>query len=555
MKEYLLKSVIIFFISFSGITAIGQLQFTPYDELPGVHKSYKPAYNDDLPSWAKMLYQTHINFHDINREFDAYIARRPGEKSAIIRYYRIWRRACEPHVLPDGTIQLTDLERYFKKLNDTQMEVGKSSKSVPASNSDWTFLGPKETSSEKDLVYLFANATNGNTAKVFYRKDGMTDWDEFDNNFPAGMTVNLALPFFRDSKLRVAGNGSVWESPMSEQEFKPIVNPWIEKAFYDCMLDTLFFEDHSILNHSGATWQWNITPSPSYIDNSGIRNPKVVLGSPGSYSVSLTVTQNGQTYTKSITDMVTATTCPSIYDCNNPAELPKNEWKLIYVDSEKLNYPGFATMSFDGDPETIWHTRWSTGDDPYPHEIQVDLGKIYTIYKFTYLARQDGENGRIKAYELYISEDSMDWGMPVKIGEFNNTGAPQTIVFDTPKVGQYFRLEALSEVNENPWASAAEFSMVGCIEWPAGNDDVKAYSTMTAFPVPTNGIVNIVLPSGNNFCYRIFSVTGLVIDQGVIENPSGSCTFDLGNHAAGFYFVTLTDHDGVSYRVKVVKKY
>jgi PKD repeat protein len=410
------------------------------------------------------------------------------------------------------------------------------------------------TSTGNDLVYLFANATNGNTGKVFYRKEGMTDWAEFDNNYPAGMTVNLALPFFRDSKLRVAGNGSVWESPMSEPEFKPIVNPWIEKTFYNCMLDTLFFEDHSILNHSGATWQWSITPAPAYIDNPTIRNPKVVLGNPGSFSVTLTVTQNGESYTKSITDMVTTTTCPSIYDCNNPAELPKNEWKLIYVDSEELNYPGYATMSFDGDPETIWHTRWSTGDDPYPHEIQVDLGKKYSISNFTYLTRQDGENGRIKAYELYISEDSLDWGMSVKMGEFVNTGAPQTIIFDTVKVGQYFRLVALSEVNGNPWASAAEFSMVGCIEWPAGNDDMQAINTITAFPVPTNSIVNVALPSGDKFYYRILSSTGLLIDKGVIDNPSGTFSFDLGNHAAGFYFVTLTDDQGVTFRVKVVKK-
>jgi hypothetical protein len=252
--------------------------------------------------------------------------------------------------------------------------------------------------------------------------------------------------------------------------------------------------------------------------------------------------------------MVTTTTCPSIYDCNNPAELPKNEWSLIYVDSEELNYPGFATMSFDGDPETIWHTRWSTGNDQYPHEIQVDLGRTFTIYEFTYLNRQDGENGRIKAYELYISEDSLDWGVPVKTGEFINTGAPQTIVFDTAKVGHYFRLVALSEVNGNPWASAAEFSMVGCIEWPAGNEIRQLSGSMTAFPVPTNGIVNVALPSGKSFSYRILSTTGQMIEEGVVENIAGYCQFNLSNQATGFYFMVLTDCQGTTFRVKIVKQ-
>jgi photosystem II stability/assembly factor-like uncharacterized protein len=407
--------------------------------------------------------------------------------------------------------------------------------------------------SEQDVVYLFTNAINGNEAKVFYRKAGMTDWAAFDNNYPAGMAVNLALPFFRDAKLRVAGNGSVWESPMLESGFKPIVHPWIEKAHYDCMTDTLFFDDHSILNHSGASWHWSITPAPAYFENPDIRNPRVVLGSPGSYDVSLTVTQNGQTYSRSIPGMVTASTCPSIYDCSNPGELPKNDWSLLYVDSEELNYPGYATMSFDNDPSTIWHTRWSTGDDPYPHEIRVGLGASYKISKFTYLTRQDGENGRIKNYELYISSDTLDWGPPAKTGQFINTSAPQIIVFDTVKTGSFFKLKALSEVNGNPWASAAEFSMVGCLDYPAGNENLKTISNITAFPVPTSGFVNVSLPSGDRFQYRIVSLTGQVVDQGTIDNSADSYSFNMGDKRAGTYLIILTGSNGVVYRVKVSK--
>ncbi len=39
------------------------------------------------------------------------------------------------------------------------------------------------------------------------------------------MHVNLVLPFFRDSKIRVAGNGSVWESPLQEPVYTPIITP------------------------------------------------------------------------------------------------------------------------------------------------------------------------------------------------------------------------------------------------------------------------------------------------------------------------------------------
>jgi hypothetical protein len=339
------------------------------------------------------------------------------------------------------------------------------------------------TASGEDLVYLFTNARNGQAAKVYVRAEGAGDWTLFNDDYPAGMSVNLALPFFRDSKLRVAGNAGVWESDFEETEFVPIINPWVEKSFYNCMTDTLCFDDHSILNHTGATWNWVITPTPAYISDPTARNPKVVLGSPGSYTVDFTVSQDGQDYNKVIVDMVTTTTCPSIEDCGNPDGLPKDIWALEYVNSEEVNYPGLAVMAFDDDPETIWHTRWSTGTDPYPHEIQVDMGDEYQVFKFTYLTRQVGQNGRIKDYELYITSDMSDWGTPVSIGEFVNTSAPQDIDFIEPQIGRYFKLVALSEVNGGPWASAAEFTFVGCNTtccsfWPIS--DVKTCAERTS---------------------------------------------------------------------------
>ena len=409
-------------------------------------------------------------------------------------------------------------------------------------------------SDDKDLVYLFTSARNGQSAKVFYRNEDMTDWEEFADNYPAGMVVNLALPFYRDSKLRVAGSGSIWESPMEETEYTPIINPWVEKSFYNCMTDTLYFDDHSIMNHDGVSWEWEITPEPEFINDAFIRNPKVVLGAPGTYNVNFKVTKNGEEFTKYLEDMITTTTCPSIEDCSNPAEVPKDVWELIYVDSEETNYPGLAIMSFDDDPSTIWHTRWSNGTDPYPHEIQVDMGETYKLFKFIYLNRQDGVNGRIKEYELYISEDSLAWGDPVYTGEFENTAAPQTLIFDEPIIGKFFRLVALSEVNGGPWSSAAEFDLVGCTDLTSGINTCARLEKITAFPVPTSGQITISLPESKELQYRIVSITGQVIDQGNIINVTNSRTFDLSEQTPGIYFIHLTDERGVNYRVKVIKK-
>lgn len=405
-----------------------------------------------------------------------------------------------------------------------------------------------------DIVYLFTNNTNGKPAMVYYRNQSMTEWASFGSGYPSGMHVNMAFPFFRDGKLRSGGNCGAWESPMEDIGYAPIVNPWVEKQLVECVSDTLYFDDHSILNHSGASWHWDISPTPLWIENSDMRNPRVVMGVPGTYDVTLTITQNGQQYSKSIPGMVTVTECPSIYNCDHPAELPKDNWSLVYVDSEEVNYPGYATMSFDNDPETIWHTRWSTGDDPYPHEIQVNLGDRYRLNKFTYLTRQDGENGRIKNYRLYISEDSLNWGDAVSTGSFTNTSAPQIITFDSVETGRYFRLQALSEVNGNSWASAAEFSLTGCLSSHLGTPDKLIPENLQAFPIPTDGLISITIPAGRDFRYSLFSAQGRRIENGNTGITDGRFTIDLGNQPAGTYMVMLEDSNGTVYRVKLVRK-
>lgn len=319
------------------------------------------------------------------------------------------------------------------------------------------------SSSNEDLIYVFGKRGTGVSAEIYYKTSSMIDWELFSNNFPENFDVNTALPFYRDAKLRVAGSAGVWESPMQDSSFEPVLNPWVEKRINKCMQDTLNFDDHSMLKHDAATWNWEITPQPSYISDPNIRNPKVVLGTPGSYTVKMTVVQNGKTYTKTIENMVETTTCPSIDDCSNPGLLPKDQWTLLYADSEEINYPGLATMAFDDDPNTIWHTRWSTGVDPYPHEIQIDLGNSYSISEFEYLPRSVGSNGRINEYEIYFSYDKTNWGSSDVTGVFENSAAPQTVKFSEPIKARYMRIVALSEVSGQAFASIAEITLTGCL--------------------------------------------------------------------------------------------
>jgi hypothetical protein len=134
---------------------------------------------------------------------------------------------------------------------------------------------------------------------------------------------------------------------------------------------------------------------------------------------------------------------------------------VVKVDSEETaGENGRGVNAVDGDTNTLWHTQWQDTNPPPPHEIIIELAPPSTIKGFTYLPRQDdSQNGMIKNYEFYVSDDGNDFGQPVKSGTFENSRETKTVAFDAKKC-RFIKLKSLSEVNDQPWASAAEIGVI-----------------------------------------------------------------------------------------------
>jgi hypothetical protein len=147
---------------------------------------------------------------------------------------------------------------------------------------------------------------------------------------------------------------------------------------------------------------------------------------------------------------------------NQVASTNKIKLTVIKVDSEETaSENGRGTNAVDGNPDTFWHTEWTDANPECPHEIIIQLSPSATIKGFTYLPRQDEEeNGTIKGYEFYVSDDGKDFGKPVKKGEFAGGKNKKTVTFDQPVKCSFFKLRALSELNDNAWSSAAEIGVV-----------------------------------------------------------------------------------------------
>lgn len=404
----------------------------------------------------------------------------------------------------------------------------------------------------KDILYLFTNAKNSLQAEVWVLEEGSGSWQNFSDGYPMGMSVNHVIPFYRDGKIRVAGNLGVWESSLFDTTYEPIIRPWAEREVVPCITDTISLDDHSIILHQNVSWQWEVDPQPSFISATDIRNPQLVLGKVGKYIITLKITVDGKTYEKRMENMIEAKRCPSVETCDNPARITKTEWKVVGFNSEEVNDPGRATMAIDDNVSTIWHTRWSTGNDPYPHFVYMDLGRKYKLFEFIYLPRQDGgENGRVKDYELYISDKLNDWGTVIAKGSFENSAAPKIVKIPEGKTGRYVHFKALSEVNGNPWASAAELDFTGCYADITSTAYIAQY-LVKVNPVPAVESIQVALPNGQ-YQYYIFNDSGSLQSQGDFQSQGQSMMVNIASFAPGNYYLLATNEQGVQYRMRFVK--
>jgi hypothetical protein len=136
--------------------------------------------------------------------------------------------------------------------------------------------------------------------------------------------------------------------------------------------------------------------------------------------------------------------------------------KVVRFSSENVGNGKLANNAIDGDPGTVWHSRFEDGLAKHPHELVIDLGGLHEIRGFRYLARQDGGwNGAFAKTDFSVSEDVEGFGEPVIEATFSKSSQAQAVDCETPVRGRYVRIRVLSEVNGQPWGSAAELGVVG----------------------------------------------------------------------------------------------
>lgn len=129
----------------------------------------------------------------------------------------------------------------------------------------------------------------GTDLGVFYRNNTLPDWVSFSTGLPYSIETNRLKPFYKTGKIRNGtwGHG-VWESDLYEPSL-PSAQAIASTLDARCPRDTVYFDDYSVVNHTGASWSWAFSPAPAYVSATTVRNPKVIFSTPGTYTATMTL--------------------------------------------------------------------------------------------------------------------------------------------------------------------------------------------------------------------------------------------------------------------------
>ncbi|MEZ5974575.1 MAG: hypothetical protein R3E96_06955 [Planctomycetota bacterium] len=94
-------------------------------------------------------------------------------------------------------------------------------------------------------------------ARVFYRNEHMSEWQDYSAGLPASAKPIKILPFYRDGKLRWGGNRGAWEIEFYEPEQPPMAQPFVNGKTQVCLRDVVEFDSYSVARGS-STYQWSI---------------------------------------------------------------------------------------------------------------------------------------------------------------------------------------------------------------------------------------------------------------------------------------------------------
>ena len=218
-------------------------------------------------------------------------------------------------------------------------------------------------------------------------------------------------------------------------------------------------------------------------------------------------------------------------------QIARTGWTVTTDSFQPGNEPARV---LDGDTTTFWHSAYSPVNVPLPHNITINMQKLYYVNGLSYLPRQDGNsNGNIGQHKIQLSTDGVNWGTPVAFGTYLDDNSLKKTLFTTAPA-QYVRLIALTEAGgRGPWTSAAEINVFSAPSYTSPSTSLGQWSVTIDFPiVPVAAAV--LHDTGRVLVWSSFAPSTFSSGPGGITQTA---TYDPAKGVVSQRTVTNTQHD------------
>ena len=195
----------------------------------------------------------------------------------------------------------------------------------------WTNVTSSDLDGESITNIIHQRGSNGGVyvgtrRAVYYLDNNLSNWALFNNNLPLSTPSTKIIPYYKEGKIRNATSRSVYECDFYST-FPPQAQISADKFKASCYDTIISFADNSALSSDNPAWQWSF---PGGIPNTSTdQNPVVSYTSPGSYDVTLTVSDDYGTSTQTYTGFITYEDVVLPLDVSEDFEIGFNsDWRL-----------------------------------------------------------------------------------------------------------------------------------------------------------------------------------------------------------------------------------
>ena len=166
--------------------------------------------------------------------------------------------------------------------------------------------------------------------------------------------------------------------------------------------------------------------------------------------------------------------------------LDKTKMSITASTQETQAESGQASNMIDGNVGTIWHSAYMGGNAPLPFTITLDLGATYPLDKVEFVPRQNGTNGIVKKYDLYIATEADAYTKVVRDGIWEANAETKTVMMNDQKA-RYVKLVikdanggfgSMAEINVYKKANPEQMAITRAEQYVVAAEESKTQTTI-----------------------------------------------------------------------------